>query len=318
MQFLKLYLLLFLSPHVIAQPRGSNRHATTAGTTREEVRLNANDSSYKKSKSVGKQDLYFFFRDTLRSDSFFTNNFSNYALPKTQKVLVNESNNTSQLQPQLKSINSPNWVFIVVISIVTLLLFIKFSFTKLYGNALLSFFNRAATADIINDKYSPRWLFVLFANLFFIGVISLWISRVFLTTEAPMADESPGRFYWIFIIIFLVYFVKFLIHLLSGALFQITDAIIIYILNVSITNLICGMVMLFSTLLLVYSPWHEQQWLINTSFGIMIVFILLRYLRGLQQTMKYFKYNYLYLILYLCTLEIAPWFLMIKYLNNYL
>jgi hypothetical protein len=50
----------------------------------------------------------------------------------------------------------------------------------------------------------------------------------------------------------------------------------------------------------------------------LLVFLLLRYIRGFSQTIQYFKYHYLYLILYLCALEIATWFLIIKYLTKYL
>lgn len=255
-----------------------------------------------------------FFIDTLQCDSFFKANFANYLLPKTQ-LPTNEQDRIAAT-PKTKYTN--RWIFLIVISTIILLLFIKFSFSKLYLNALESFYKRTATADIIHDKYSPRWLFILFSNLFFILVVSLWVSRSFNKPEVFTGVGSLDQFLLIFAIIFLVYFVKFGIHLLSGVLFQITEAMVIYIVNISVTNLVCGILLFFTTLLLLYAPWHEQTLLLNISIGILILFILLRYVRGLLQTIQFFKFNYLYLILYLCTLEIAPWFLIIKYINNYL
>ncbi len=255
-----------------------------------------------------------FFIDTLQSDSFFKANFAKYQLPKTQ-LPPNEQDRIAAT-PKTKYTN--RWIFLIVISTIILLLFIKFSFSKLYLNALESFYKRTATADIIHDKYSPRWLFILFSNLFFILVVSLWVSRSFNKPEVFTGVGSLDQFLLIFAIIFLVYFVKFGIHLLSGVLFQITEAMVIYIINISVTNLVCGILLFFTTLLLLYAPWHEQTLLLNISIGILILFILLRYVRGLLQTIQFFKFNYLYLILYLCTLEIAPWFLIIKYINNYL
>lgn len=255
-----------------------------------------------------------FFSDTLQSDSFFNANFANYQLPKTQ--LPRNEQDRIIATPKIKYTN--RWIFLIVMVTIILLLFIKFNFTKLYLNALESFYKRSATADIIHDKYSPRWLFILFANLFFILVVSLWVSRSFNKPEVFTGVGSLDQFLLIFAIIFLVYFVKFGIHLLSGVLFQITEAMVIYIINISVTNLVCGMLLFFTTLLLLYSPWHEQTLLLNISIGIIVLFIALRYARGLLQTIQYFKFNYLYLILYLCTLEIAPWFLIVKYINNYL
>ncbi len=213
--------------------------------------------------------LELFFKDTLQSDSFFNANFANYSLPKKQ---LNYNDDSGYKAQELKQKYSRSWFFIVVGIILILLLFIKFNFSKLYKNALRSFYQRSATAEVINDKYSPRWLFVLFSNLFFVLVISLWVCRNFIRLEAPLYEERLDQFFWIFLIILIVYIGKFLVHLLAGMLFQITESVIIYILNISITHLLCGIVMFFVTLLLMYSPWHGQQWLINVSFAIIIIF----------------------------------------------
>ncbi len=259
-----------------------------------------------------------FYQDTLRNDSFFKANYARYYLPKKQLPPDPDIYFDADSRPIIKPMYRRDWIFLIVIGILMLLLFIKFNFSKLYRNAISSLYKRSATAELINDKYSPRWLFVLFSNLFFVLIISLWAYRNFIRLEEPLYEEKFDVFVTILSLILVVYIIKFLVHLLAGLIFQIREAIAIYIINISITNLFCGVFMLFITLLLLYSPWHGQQWLITTSMGIIAFFILLRYFRGLSQTMQYFKYNYLYLILYLCTLEIAPWFLIIKYLNNYL
>ena len=259
-----------------------------------------------------------FYTDTLRSDSFFIANYANYNLVKKQLIPDNETLYLLNNPLDVKKIYRSDWVFLIVAGILILLLFIKFNFSKLYRNAISSLYKRSATAELINDKYSPRWLFVFFTNLFFILIISLWAYRNFIRLEEPLYEEKFDVFLTILGLILLVYVVKFIVHLMAGVIFKISEAISIYIINVSITNLFCGITLLFVTLLLLYSPWHGQEWLVNTSMGIIVFFIVLRYIRGMSQTIQYFKYSYLYLILYLCTLEIAPWFLIIKYLNNYL
>lgn len=256
-----------------------------------------------------------FFTDTLQNDSFFKRTFSNYLLSKPQLKCERDD---SQVYIGLKPAYRRDWVFYYVIFLLFWLLFIKYNFSKLFRNALNSFFSRAATSEIINDKYSPRWLFVFFSNLFFVMVISLWVYRVFITLDPPEFHEKPDVFLALIFAFSLVYIIKIIIHLVFGALFKASEAISIYILNFSIVNLVCGIAMLLTTLFLLYSPWHGQRIIVNLSFGIIFGFIVLRYFRGLSQTAQYFKYNYLYLILYLCSLEIAPWFLLIKYFNKIL
>ncbi len=302
MKILNVFIFLFFFVHLTANPPGNNDHSVSqriSGIKNDTVSLEG------------------FFSDTLRNDSFFRNNFARYSLVIKQ-IDVDSDKGSSFQNPVPKKAYRRDWVFLVVVESLVLLLFIKFNFTKLYKNALFSFYKRSATAELINDKYSPRWLFVFCSNLFFVLVITLWAYRNFVILDPPLYAERPAVFWEIFGLFLIVYAVKFFLHLFMGALFQVSDAIIIYIINISITNLVCGIVMLFVTLLLLFSPWQGQRWLINVSFGVLIIFIILRYLRGLMQTARYFKYNYLYLILYLCTLEIAPWFLIIRYLNKFL
>ncbi|MCX6188828.1 MAG: DUF4271 domain-containing protein [Bacteroidetes bacterium] len=312
MKILTACFFVFLSLQLAAQRSSALRNSHQAERRLRVDSLMLRDTT--NSDRLGGVSLQSFFEDTLRNDSFFSLHYARYRLPQTQLEPLNKGNIT----PLIKQTYTRPWIIIVIAIIAVVLLFIKFSFAKLYKNAILSFLNRSATAEIINDKYSPRGLFVLFANLFFVLVVSLWISSNFLKLGETIHVQRPNQFVFIVAIILLVYITKFFLHLIAGLIFQSTEAVIVFIINISITNLWSGISLLIATLLLLYSPWHGQEWLINVSFGIFLLFIFLRYLRGLIQTMEYFNYNYLYLILYLCTLEIAPWFLIMKYLNNYL
>jgi hypothetical protein len=258
-----------------------------------------------------------FFRDTLESDSFFRSHYAIYLLPKTQMAPDSEWAMRNLAPVQVKHAGPGLSLFFVVIGIALLLLVIKFTFTKLFTNSILSFYSKAAISDIIYDRYSPRWLFAFFANLFFILVVSLWAYQEFVILAS---DQNAGRIDYYFEIVAIllgIYAVKFLVHLVAGFLIEATDAVLAYLLNVSVTHLVCGILMFFVTLLIIYSPWRGPL-LFNISLGTLGLFILIRYIKNFIQTIQFFRYNYLYLILYLCTLEITPWFLIIKYLNNHL
>jgi hypothetical protein len=260
-----------------------------------------------------------FYNDTLHNDSFFRYNYAIYSLPKDQ--VPPDSAMIANYYPPLSPRQGIRgyWMAAIVLSISVMLIIIKFTFSRLFQNSLASFYNRNAIAEIINDRYSPRWLFAFCANLFFVLVISLWLwtYQDYMRPAATSFEEKVRLFGEILLVLLLIYSVKFLIHIVVGSLIQAMDGVLAYILNISITHLVCGIMMFFVTLLMLYSPWKGEL-LFNVSLIMLAVSILVRYLKNFIHTMQFFRYNYLYLILYLCTLEISPWFLFIKYINNHL
>jgi hypothetical protein len=260
-----------------------------------------------------------FYNDTLHNDSFFKSNYAIYALPKVQ--VPPDSEYLANYRPPLSFKQGARgyWTAGVVLGIALMLLVIKFTFTRLFQNSFASFYRRSAIAEIIYDRYSPRWLFALMANLFFVLVIALWLWAYldYMRPGAFVFEEKVQLFLEILAALLVIYVVKFLVHLIAGSLIQAMDAVLAYLLNISITHLVCGIIMFFVTLLILYSPWRGEA-LFNTSIVIIGIFILIRYLKNFIQTLQFFRYNYLYLILYLCALEISPWFLVIKYINNHL
>lgn len=258
-----------------------------------------------------------FYYDTLNNDSFLKAQYMPYLLPKPQLLPDSETAYLYQHPVTPRENTQKSWMFLVISGILIMLLFIKFNFSKLFQNALASVVSRKAAVEIVQDRYSPRWLFTLFANLFFIMVVTLWAYNNFITIVSPYTDQQLGVFALIFLLVFAVYLVKYLVHFLAGLLLQVTDAVQAYLLNVSVLNLLSGIVLFLVTLFMLYSPFRGNILLQISIFGLAF-FIVFRYIRTLAQTLQFFRYNYLYLILYLCALEITPWFLMIKYLKNYL
>ena len=261
--------------------------------------------------------IHSFYFDTLNNDSYFKANYMPYMLPKPQLQPDSETAYLYQ-HPVMPRDNAPkSWIFLVISAILILLLFIKFNFSKLFQNALASVVSRKAATELVQDRYSPRWLFTLFANLFFVMVLTLWAYNNFVTLVSPYTDAQIGVFALIFIMVLSVYLVKFVVHFLAGILLQVSDAVQTYLINVSVLNLLSGIVLFLVTLFMLYSPFRGNM-LLQVSVVTLVSFVVFRYIRALAQTLQFFRYNYLYLILYLCALEITPWFLMIKYLKNYL
>jgi hypothetical protein len=115
-------------------------------------------------------------------------------------------------------------------------------------------------------------------------------------------------------IIFLV--LKLILKLLTGYLFDLYKTISILIFQqVSTINFI-GIMLLPINLLLVFGLNFDIRWIIISTVLIVIT-ILIGMLKTIQTNLNFVLSNFLYFILYICTLEIGPYIIIYDQLKNY-
>jgi hypothetical protein len=115
-------------------------------------------------------------------------------------------------------------------------------------------------------------------------------------------------------IIFLV--LKLILKLLTGYLFDLYKTISILIFQqVSTINFI-GIMLLPINLLLVFGLNFDIRWIIISTVLIAIT-ILIGMLKTIQTNLNFVLSNFLYFILYICTLEIGPYIIIYDQLKNY-
>jgi hypothetical protein len=114
--------------------------------------------------------------------------------------------------------------------------------------------------------------------------------------------------------IFLV--LKLILKLLTGYLFDLYKTISILIFQqVSTINFI-GIMLLPINLLLVFGLNFDIRWIIISTVLIAIT-ILIGMLKTIQTNLNFVLSNFLYFILYICTLEIGPYVIIYDQLKNY-
>jgi hypothetical protein len=114
--------------------------------------------------------------------------------------------------------------------------------------------------------------------------------------------------------IFLV--LKLILKLLTGYLFDLYKTISILIFQqVSTINFI-GIMLLPINLLLVFGLNFDIRWIIISTVLIATT-ILIGMLKTIQTNLNFVLSNFLYFILYICTLEIGPYIIIYDQLKNY-
>jgi hypothetical protein len=109
---------------------------------------------------------------------------------------------------------------------------------------------------------------------------------------------------------------KLILKLLTGYLFDLHKTISILIFQqVSTINFI-GIMLLPINLLLVFGLNFDIRWII-ISIVLIAATILIGVLKTIQTNLNFVLSNFLYFILYICTLEIGPYVIIYDQLKNY-
>lgn len=212
------------------------------------------------------------------------------------------------MQALERTIIDTNWITILLVVLLVCVFLLKgLSFERLKGNAL-SLMNKTFIESEIEENYSFVNLFKIVVFIFSIMVISFLMYKFLLFFDV----SKEGGFY-IFIetlgVVFSYFSIKRLLEFLLSHLFKINEQLKFFLCSKS-NYLNCVSFYLFIALVIVeYSP-------LNTLFLVYfsVLFFSIRFVLHLISNKKLISSKLFYFILYLCSFEIAPPFILFKLL----
>ncbi|HTX89216.1 MAG TPA: DUF4271 domain-containing protein [Bacteroidales bacterium] len=194
--------------------------------------------------------------------------------------------------------------------------------------AWAQYFNRTRLRQILTAPFLKRYMSQLVREGdLFSERISVPLALLYLLVIPLLAYETNLHFDFIRIRLgsFLVYLIfsaaldlywlaKYILIRLLGSIFKTYQTTREYLLNILVINFITGIVLLPFLTLMVYLKSPVLLYISLCLFGISFVF---RFGRGFLIGFSLKKFSYLYLFVYLCTLEILPLILVAKILLTY-
>tara|TARA_B100001287_G_scaffold276577_1_gene287965 strand:- start:2212 stop:2868 length:657 start_codon:yes stop_codon:yes gene_type:complete len=131
-----------------------------------------------------------------------------------------------------------------------------------------------------------------------------------------LIEINVRTFLTIFLAIVLFLLIKLLTRLFIGYVFDIYDTIsILTFQQISTINFI-GITLLPVNLMLAFGLNYQIEWLI-ISISFMIIIAISGMLKTIQTNLSLVLSNFLYFILYICTLEIGPYIIIYYQLKDY-
>jgi hypothetical protein len=234
-------------------------------------------------------------------------------IPTAQHWLTDS---TSVFEPKLAPVSPGGiWIHVLLFLSFTMIVILRvFDFRRLV--ALVQGFARASSVAVMyreESALSSRVSFFLIVNFLLMGSLFIWQSLGVLLDHYP----APVDMFWIGLAILVMYVIKILSVRMLGFIFEMRDAAQEYIYNIVLFNKTVGLILFPITLCLAYARQLPPEWLVIAGLVSWAIVLVYRFIRLSWIGLAGKGVSFLYIILYLCTLEILPFVVIIKVLIGF-
>lgn len=241
--------------------------------------------------------------------------------------IVGEAKSISKLDlernlPGIKSIryrlpSKENWKFWVVASSLLFLSLIRISNPKRFDEQLLSAIDFNIDLKFSSEKTSS-YLFNhigLFVN-FIIAISLFWVTYLEYHSLEDNINYSL-RIWQQVAILLALYLGKTLAGILIGWVFEMQAYTKVFLYNTLVVNNFLGVLLVFFNLFYIYVQNPETLVIIESILLILIfIAIIFRTIKNILMSLNAGSEQIIYIILYLCSLEIVPWLILLKLFIN--
>lgn len=249
------------------------------------------------------------------TNSYNLTNKTYNKLPIREKpITTNRTEESKQLfQPTTKPLGIENWQIIILFSCLFLIAFVKGVNQNRFKNMAKSIVSKQAVIEILRGEkiFFNRTNLIL--NVVYLCVFSLYIQHFFYIHQKNLTNSFELIYFFKIVLFLAIYFMsQLLFNAILNFIFDTKEIQMEYIFNTSLFNNFLGVLMV-PLLFLIYFTTLQNSVFFN-NFILVIVFIIL-----LFRTIRYIKIgatkniSNLHIFLYICTLEILPLIVIIKF-----
>lgn len=257
--------------------------------------------------------------DTISNDTILTSVFKPYT---TIRNVYFEKKHVRSGLPTVKEIverpvSKEQWKFWVILFVILYISFVRISNPNNFRVFILSVFNLKLSKKIWEDQRSFFGFVILQLFAIYLFIAAIFITNWMETKNALYVDNYFFQFVIVLGGLLVMYMLKFVLHAFMSSLFQMRNLGVGLISNViSVNNFIALVIFPFIIFLIYTDQVLISKVLSQAIISIFLLSILYRLVRISLLSSSFFSFPRIYLFLYLCALEIAPWFVIVKYINT--
>ncbi|MDZ4668897.1 MAG: DUF4271 domain-containing protein [bacterium] len=214
---------------------------------------------------------------------------------------------------RLRKISNENWKFWTILSTLLFLALIRLINIKRFNEILLSGIDLHADYQSYTGKTSNYIWSNLGLFLNFIFSVSLFLVHLFELNQQIETESFYLLFWKLSGIIFILYVAKFSVNIIIGNIFKMVPTSFVALFNAMVVNNLLGVILVFLNLFFVFiSDSFTANFLSVIILLTLLISVIYREIKNVVMTQQKGQYQFIYIFLYLCALEILPWLVVFK------
>jgi hypothetical protein len=208
----------------------------------------------------------------------------------------------------------PDWFTVLLLSVVIFFAWVRLFYYKVVKQLMAAFFSNNISNQLVRDEniLVQRASILLSFVFYFTGSLFLYQVSEHYNWDYPFLGEGLLRLVVLLLIVAFTYSLKMVMVKGLGELFDMERPVATYLFNISLMNNMLGMVLFPLVVLAAYVVSADAGWVILTGIAMVIIMFIYRLVRAFMIWTSLKGVPFFYLILYFCTLEIAPVMIIIK------
>jgi len=235
----------------------------------------------------------------------------------TASLFQNHLLKTDEFQKTQEINTLPTWFLLVIFCNLLLVAYVKISSPKRITEAIKGFVQLWHILQIKRDHSSvmPKGSLELNINYLIGFSLLLYITYAYIT-RSPLHTLSFVNILYICGAFGLLYLIKIGNYFLIGKMLKIKEQANDYNINLSIFKEVLGLALIPMNLIFILHPPSENHTTALIGGIILLIYYIFRFIRGFIILSNKTKFSKFYLFLYLCTLEVIPFILIVLYIKR--
>lgn len=213
---------------------------------------------------------------------------------------------------QARKISFSGYLFFICVFLFAFLVFVKINYAKEFSELFLVVSNMGLNQQLYRELAGSISVPVLMMNLFSLSIITLYffqLEKLYLINVSLSNWEMIGA---IATLVCSVFIFRFLLIRFLRIIFPFRKEVSFYYFTESQIFRLIGLVLFPVVLLLAFGTPKIAELTQYLSFCLLAVFFIFRLSRGFVIGKEFFSNSKFHFLLYICTLEIAPFVILIK------
>lgn len=258
--------------------------------------------------------------DTLTNDTILNSIFKSYATINNQYIVrkVARKNLPTVKEVKLRDVDQNKWKFIAIMFILAYVAFVRISNSNNFRTFILSVFNLKLSRKIWEDQRSFFGFVIIQLFAIYLFIAAMFVTNYMELKHLLFFENYSIQFGVVLLVLAIIYLAKFLLHYILGVLLQMKNLAVGFVSNTISVNNFVALIIFPVTVFSIYANNPLLAGVLSqTIIAIFFFSVIYRVIRIVLLSNSFFSFPTFYLFLYLCALEIAPWFIIVKFLNNY-